>query len=219
MTSRPGLVIFDCDGVLVDTERLAVPIDVELLAEAGWPMSAEEVVERWLGRSEADCIREIEEHLGRSMAGELTLESDTRYRAAFEAHLEPVPGVVAVIDRLDAAALPSCVASSGSHEKMRFTLGLTGLYERFEARIFSVDDVERGKPAPDLFLYAAAALGVQAEECTVIEDSPFGLEAALTAGMQAYAYAGGLTPRHRLAIPGAVVFDQMADLPGLLGVA
>lgn len=223
----PRLVIFDCDGVLVDTERIAVPIDVKLLADAGWELSAEEVVERWLGRSEADCLREIEEHFGHPL-GDLKLESDDRYREAFERELEPVPGVVAMLDRLEASGVRTCVASSGTHDKIRFTLGLTGLYERFAApgttgssarAIFSAEDVENGKPAPDLFLHAAAVMGASPPECAVIEDSPFGLEAALAAGMRAFAYAGGLTPRHRLEVPGAVLFDKMDELPGLLGLA
>ncbi len=112
------------------------------------------------------------------------------------------------------------MASGGTHEKMRFTLGLTGLYERFEGRIFSAGDVARGKPAPDLFLHARAATAPAAapEDCAVVEDSPFGLEAALAAGMGAFGYAGGLIPLERLRLPGAVVFDQMADLPPLLGL-
>jgi len=219
MAERPGLVIFDCDGVLVDTERLAVPIDVALLAELGWEMTAEEVVERFLGRSEADCRSEIEEHIGHRLPPGLHFENDRRYREAFEAHLAPVAGVVELLDRLEAGGVPACVASSGSQAKMRFTLGLTGLYDRFEGRIFSVDEVEHGKPAPDLFLLAARTIGVPPGGCAVVEDTSFGLEAAITAGMRAYGYAGGLTPRHRLSMPGAVVFDEMSELPSLLGLA
>ncbi len=214
----PELVIFDCDGVLVDTERIAVPIDVALLAELGWEMTASEVVERFLGRSEADCLKEISEHIGGQVPSELSFESDRRYREAFERELEPVEGVTAVLDLLEGAGVPTCVASSGSHEKMRFTLGLTGLYERFAGRILSVEDVERGKPAPDLFLRAASDLGARPDRCAVVEDSPFGIEAALAAGMSAFAYAGGLAPRHRLEREGATVFDRMSALPPLLGL-
>jgi HAD superfamily hydrolase (TIGR01509 family) len=216
--TRPGLVIFDCDGVLIDTERIAVPIDVEVMAELGWAMTEEEVVERFLGRSEADCTREIEEHLGRPLPPTLSLETDERYSEAFERELQPVEGVIEVLDILDRNAVPTCVASSGSHRKMRFTLGLTGLFERLDGRIYSADEVANGKPAPDLFLHAALGMGIDPQRCAVVEDSPFGLEAALAAGMGAYAFAGGLTPLKRLQIPGATVFHRMAELPGLFGL-
>jgi HAD superfamily hydrolase (TIGR01509 family) len=215
---RPDLVIFDCDGVLVDTERIAIPIDVAVLTELGWPISEREVIERFLGRSEADCTREIEQHLGRALPAELTVEIDRRYREAFERDLTLVRGVEEVLDALDGAGVPTCVASSGTHEKMRFTLGLTGLFDRFASRIFSADDVTRGKPAPDLFLHAAARSGVEPARCAVIEDSPFGIEAALAAGMAAYAFAGGMTPVRMLALPDATVFANMSELPALLGL-
>jgi HAD superfamily hydrolase (TIGR01509 family) len=216
--STPGLVIFDCDGVLVDTERIAIPIDVAVLTELGWSMTEEEVIERFLGRSSADVDREIEDRLGHPLPPEVSLDVDRRYREAFERDLTAVDGVHLVLDALDRASVPNCVASSGTHEKMRFTLGLTGLLEYFDGRIFSATEVARGKPAPDLFLHAAAVSGVEAERCAVIEDSPSGVEAALHAGMAAYAYAGGLTPAPMLALPGAVVFDAMSELPALLGV-
>jgi HAD superfamily hydrolase (TIGR01509 family) len=130
--------------------------------------------------------------------------------AAFETELAPVPGVV---DALDAIALPSCVASSGSHEKMRWTLAHTGLLERFEGRLFSAMDVEHGKPAPDLFLHAAATMGWEPAECAVVEDSAAGVEAARRAGMSALGYAGR-TPAAQL--EGARVFTDMAELPALL---
>jgi HAD superfamily hydrolase (TIGR01509 family) len=124
-----------------------------------------------------------------------------------------VPGVVEALDQID---LPTCVASSGSHDKIRFTLGLTGLYDRFAGRIFSVYDVALGKPAPDLFLYAARRMGVAPEACAVVEDSRYGVEAARAAAMQAFGFAGGLTPCAWLEAAGAVVFSDMRELPGLL---
>ena len=122
-----------------------------------------------------------------------------------------------MIEALDAIAVPTCVASSGTHERIRFSLGLTGLLERFEDRIFSATDVERGKPAPDLFLHAARSLGVDPSRCAVVEDSPFGVAAARSAGMRAFGYAGGLTAAERLEGPGTIVFEDMRELPGLLG--
>jgi len=136
---------------------------------------------------------------------------DERYLEA-EAELEPVDGVVEALDRIE---LRTCVASSGTHEKMRRTLGATGLYERFERRIFSATEVEQGKPAPDLFLHAARQMGVEPGACAVVEDSPFGVEAAHAAGMTAFAYAGGVMPAERL-LAADVVFDDMRDLPRLL---
>jgi HAD superfamily hydrolase (TIGR01509 family) len=208
-----SLVIFDCDGVLVDTERIAVRIDVIVLAELGWPMTEAEVVERFMGRSDEEMTAEIEAHLGRRLPASWEAPFRHLYRQAFEAELEPVASVV---EALDAIAIPTCVASSGTHEKIRFTLGLTGLYERFAGRIFSVGDVARGKPAPDLFLHAAGRMGVPPAQCAVVEDSRYGVEAARAAGMRAFGYAGGLAPKGALAGPQTIVFEDMRDLPGLL---
>jgi HAD superfamily hydrolase (TIGR01509 family) len=208
-----SLVIFDCDGVLVDTERIAVRIDVIVLAELGWPMTEAEVVERFMGRSDEEMTADIEAHLGRRLPASWEEPFRHLYRQAFEAELEPVAGVVAA---LDAIPIPTCVASSGTHEKIRFTLGLTGLYERFAGRIFSVSDVARGKPAPDLFLHAAARMGVPPAQCAVVEDSRYGVEAARAAGMRAFGYAGGLAPKGALAGPQTIVFEDMRELPDLL---
>jgi HAD superfamily hydrolase (TIGR01509 family) len=208
-----SLVIFDCDGVLVDTERIAVRIDVIVLAELGWPMTEAEVVERFMGRSDEEMTADIEAHLGRRLPASWEEPFRHLYRQAFKAELEPVAGVV---EALDAIAIPTCVASSGTHEKIRFTLGLTGLYERFAGRIFSVSDVARGKPAPDLFLHAAARMGVPPAQCAVVEDSRYGVEAARAASMRAFGYAGGLAPKGALAGPQTIVFEDMRELPGLL---
>jgi len=208
-----SLVIFDCDGVLVDTERIAVRIDVIVLTELGWPMTEAEVVERFMGRSDEEMTAEIEAHLGRRLPASWEEPFRHLYRQAFEAELEPVAGVV---EALDAIAIPTCVASSGTHEKIRFTLGLTGLYERFAGRIFSVSDVARGKPAPDLFLHAAGRMGVPPAQCAVVEDSRYGVEAARAAGMRAFGYAGGLAPKGALDGPQTIVFEDMRELPGLL---
>jgi HAD superfamily hydrolase (TIGR01509 family) len=207
------LVIFDCDGVLVDSERLSVRIDVRVLAELGWPLTEAEIIDRFVGRSEAYMAAEIEKALGRPLPPGWEDSFQALYRDAFEAELEAVDGVVAA---LDAIAAPTCVASSSSHERLRFTLGLTGLLERFDGRIFSAEDVQNGKPAPDLFLHAAASLGADPSRCAVVEDSRYGVEAARTAGMRAFAYAGGLTGADRLAGPAATVFDEMSELPALL---
>ena len=205
------LVIFDCDGVLVDSERLAVRTEAEILASLGWPLTEAEIVERFVGRSAAHMQQEIEQQLGRRI--DWGAEFEPRYREVFERELVPVPGIV---DALDEIATPMCVASSGRHDKMRFTLGKTGLFDRFDGRIFSVDQVEHGKPAPDVFLFAAAQMGTTPDRCAVVEDSVSGVIAALAAKMSAFAFSGGVTSGEALSVEGAVVFDYMLKLPDLL---
>jgi len=207
------LVIFDCDGVLVDSERIAVRVEAELLAELGWPLSQAEIVERFMGRTTEYMDEAIEAQLGSRLPGDWRDQFQRRYREAFAAELVPVDGV---LDALDQIAVPTCVASSGSHDKLRFTLGHTGLYERFEGRIFSGYEVANGKPAPDLFLHAAARMGAGPARCAVVEDSLYGVLAARAAGMRVFGYAGGLTPVDRLEGEATVVFEDMRELPGLL---
>jgi HAD superfamily hydrolase (TIGR01509 family) len=207
------LVIFDCDGVLVDSERLGVRIDVQVLAKLGWVMTEREVIERFMGRTDAYMTAEIERYLGRSLPADWDEEFTPLYRAVFDAELTPVDGIV---EALDLIVLPTCVASSGTHERMRYTLGLTGLYDRFAGRIFSATEVAHGKPAPDLFLHAAARMGVDPAACAVVEDSRYGVQAACAAGMRAFGYAGGLTAAAVLEECGATIFTDMRELPGLL---
>jgi HAD superfamily hydrolase (TIGR01509 family) len=205
------LVIFDCDGVLVDSERLAVRTEREILSALGWPLAESEIIERFVGRSAEYMHREIERELGRPI--DWDAEFEPRYREAFERELVPVVGVVAALDRI---SVPTCVASSGSHAKMRFTLGLTGLLDRFGDRLFSVDEVDHGKPAPDVFLYAAERMRVEPGRCAVVEDSVSGVTAGLAAGMRVFAFAGGVCDAASVALEGAVVFDDMLTLPDLL---
>ena len=213
MASRTELVIFDSDGVLIDSERLAVKVDVELLRELGWPLSEAEVIERFVGRSDRDTQAAVEAHLGRKLRADWDEHVQSLYREVFADVLAPVAGVV---DALERVTIPSCVASSGTHEYLRYTLQLTGLYERFAGRIFSVEDVTRGKPAPDLFLHAAARMGAEPACCVVVEDSRSGVEAARAAGMRVLAFAGGLTPAELLEGPATILFKDMAELPALL---
>lgn len=207
------LVIFDCDGVLVDSEKLAVRVDVKVLAAFGLHLTEEEVVDRFVGRSDEHMRRELSAMLGRELPADWDAEFSHLYREALEADLEPVPGVIAALDRIK---VQTCVASSGTHEKMQFTLGRTGLLDRFEGRIFSATEVARGKPAPDLFLYAADRMGVDPARCAVVEDSAPGVEGAVAAGMDVYGYAGGVTPAAKLAGPGVTVIAEMTELPAHL---
>ena len=212
-TGAIDLVIFDCDGVLVDSERLSIEVDRRVLADLGWELSSDEIVHRFVGRSAAYFRSEIESFLGSPLRDDWEATYQPWYVAAF-AELIAVDGVERALDEIVTA---TCVASSGTHAKIRRTLGMTGLLPRFEGRIFSVDDVVVGKPAPDLFLHAADRLGVHPEHCAVVEDSRFGVRAARAAGMRVYGYAGGLTPAEWLEQEGAVVFADMRDLPDLLG--
>jgi HAD superfamily hydrolase (TIGR01509 family) len=207
------LVIFDCDGVLVDSERIGVRVEAEYLAELGWPLTEAEIVERFMGRTDEYMHQAIQAQLGCRLPADWKAQFQRRYREAFTADLRPVDGVLEALDQI---TVPTCVASAGNHDKLRFTLGRTGLYERFQGRIFSGYEVANGKPAPDLFLHAAARMGAEPARCAVVEDSRFGVEAARTAGMRAFGYAGGLTPPERLEGHGTVVFQDMRQLPGLL---
>jgi HAD superfamily hydrolase (TIGR01509 family) len=215
VTSRFDLVIFDCDGVLVDSERLSIRLDAELLAHLGWPLDEQEIVDRWVGRTEAAMLAEIEEHLGRDVGPEWDVFAE-RYVRAFAEELEPVDGVAAAVDAIQATGVATCVASSGGIDKIRRNLGKTGLLDRFDGRLFSGDDVEHGKPAPDLFLHAAAVMGAPPTRTAVIEDSVHGVAAGLAAGMAVFAYTSGVTRAERLARQGVTLFDDMRDLPRLL---
>lgn len=220
-TRRFDLVVFDCDGVLVDSERLSIRVDLHYLERLGWPMTESEVVERFVGRSDADMRAEIEAYLGGPVPAEIDAEFERLYRRAFDEELEPVEGIAGVLEAVAGAGIRICVASSGTHAKIRRSLELTGLSDWFDDRtIFSATDVPNGKPAPDLFLHAASAMGVAPDRSAVVEDSVYGVQAALAAGMTAFAYAGGVTPASRLEAlgDGAVAFERMAELPQLLGL-
>ncbi|WP_432104290.1 HAD family hydrolase [Streptomyces sp. bgisy091] len=207
------LVIFDCDGVLVDSERIAARVQVALGAEFGWRLTEAEVIERFIGRSHASIREQIAARLGGETAATWSERFEQLHRKAVDDDLAPVEGLP---EALDSISLPTCVASSGSHDKMRHTLGRTGLYERFAGRIYSATEVARGKPAPDLFLHAARQMGADPAACAVVEDSRPGVRAARAAGMRAFGYAGGLTPAERLEGADTIVFHDMRELPTLL---
>ena len=206
------LVILDCDGVLVDSEPISNRILTAMLAEIGLPLSVEETTRDFVGRSMADCWRVIEQRLGRAVPQDFAARYDRLLLAAFRRELRPVRGVAEALGRV---ARPVCVASSGSLEKIRTSLGLTGLLPRFENRLFSAAEVRRGKPAPDLFLYAADRMRARAGRCVVVEDSPRGVRAGVAAGMTVLGYAERSAPSE-LEAEGARSFERMSELPGLL---
>lgn len=215
--ARPAAVLFDCDGVLADTEVLASLIVAEDLTERGWPMTAEACNAIFLGRALPDMVPLIEARLGRlpfdwqaQMADRLT------WRMSREA--VPIPGAVEAVLALQAAGLPIACASNSSRAELAGKLRRLGLEAAFAGRVFSYQDVAQPKPAPDIYLAAAAACGAAPRDCVVVEDSPTGIRAGLQAGCQVLAYAGAMEPA-LLAAMGAKPFHRMQDLPGLLGLA
>lgn len=207
------LAIFDCDGVLVDSERLAVRTEAEILAELGWPLSEDDIIATFVGHSASHMQRKVEQRLGRTVDWELVFEA--RYREVFERELVGVPGVTELLAAID---IRTCVASNGTHSAIRFKLQHTGLLSNFEGRIFSAEDVTISKPAPDLFLHAAQVMGVDPQRCAVVEDSVAGVHAGVSAGMVVFGYSGSVTPAQDLRSAGARVFDRMSDLAALMAL-
>jgi HAD superfamily hydrolase (TIGR01509 family) len=209
------LVIFDCDGVLVDSEPVSNRVFTEMLNGIGLRTTLDETTRDFVGRSMKSCVEIVERRLGRPVPADFVETLQARTFAAFREGLHAVPGIEAALDAVDAAGVPTCVASSGEHAKMRTTLGLTGLLPRFEGRLFSATEVPRGKPHPDLFLHAARAMGADPARCAVVEDSPVGAQAGVAAGMTVFGYAARSNPA-ALAAAGATVFRDMKELPGVL---
>jgi HAD superfamily hydrolase (TIGR01509 family) len=211
------LVIFDCDGVLIDSELLSVRADRECLAEVGIDLSAEEIIDRYTGISLAEMLSDLEARYGRPLP-DFAVRHRQRLRPLFEAHLQAIPGVTEVLDGL---LCRSCIASSGTPERLQHALSLVGLLDHFHPYVFSATEVARGKPAPDLFLHAAERMGVAPRRCVVIEDSVPGVAAAVAAGMPAMGFTGGAhcQPGHAARLAGAgaaLVIGRMAQLPAAL---
>lgn len=215
----PELVIFDCDGVLVDSEPVANSILAGAITRLGFPMSVADTRAAFVGLSMGQILANIPELTGRPVPEDWRAEVQAETYAAFRESLRAVPGAGEVVARIQAAKIPLCVASSGSLDKMQLTLGLTGLRRYFGDRLFSSTMVARGKPHPDLFLHAAAQMGVAPNRAVVIEDSVPGVAGARAAGMRVFAYAGDPeSDAARLRAEGGQVFTAMADLPQLLGI-
>lgn len=213
---RYDLVIFDNDGVLVDSEPISNRLLAGYLTELGHPTSYEDSIRDYMGSAMHRVHDLVLERTGRRLPKDFGEVFHARVFAAFERELRPVPGVTDVLEKLAADGVPYCVASSGSHERIRVGHRTTGLDRWFtDERIFSSEDVGRGKPAPDLFLYAAQRMGVAPGRCVVVEDSPLGVQAAVAAGMDVYGFTA-MTPPERLAGAGRL-FSDMGELAGLLG--
>lgn len=213
------LVVFDCDGVLVDSEPIANRVLTQALTELGLSLSAQEVSQATTGHSMKQVVVWAERALGGQLPQDFVSQIQALTYEAFRKELKPVSGADVVLDEIAANEIAYCVASSGDHEKMRFTLGLTGLLGRLEGRMFSTSDVARGKPAPDVFLLAAREHGVAVSKSVVIEDSLPGVAGGLAAGMTVYGFAAHAVRRqNELREAGAIVFDDLRDLPELLGL-
>ncbi|KAF2778445.1 HAD family hydrolase [Streptomyces sp. OM5714] len=212
---RYDLVIFDNDGVLVDSEPISNRLLAGYLTELGHPTSYEDSLRDYMGGAMHRVHDLVLERTGRRLPEDFDGVFHGRVFAAFERELEPVPGAVGVLEKLAADGVAYCVASSGSHERIRVGHRKAGLDRWFDdGRIFSSQDVGRGKPAPDLFLHAAGRMGVAPERCAVIEDSPLGVQAAVAAGMDVYGFTA-MTPAAKLA--GATrLFADMGELADLL---
>jgi len=211
-----SLVIFDCDGVLVDSEPIAARLTAESVSELGWPMTAEMAKAEFLGDTFKNIIRRVEEKIGAKVPEDWPARSQARLFAALQRDLTPVAGVRFAIDKLLAAGATLAVASQGAHAKMQITLRVTGLLPFFEGRIFSAYDVERPKPFPDLFLHAANTLGFAPSHTVVIEDSTRGVKAALAAGMRILGYTASVG-RDAIVAAGAEPVDDLTQVPALLG--
>ncbi|MEU6122247.1 HAD family hydrolase [Streptomyces sp. NPDC047123] len=211
---RYDLVIFDNDGVLVDSEPLSNTILSGYLTELGHPTSYEDSLRDYMGAAVHRVHDLVFERSGQRLPADFDDVLHARVFAAFERELQPVDGAIELLEKLSADGVPYCLASSGSHERIRVGHRRTGLDQWFDDdRIFSAQDVGRGKPAPDLFLYAAERMGVAPGRCVVVEDSPLGVRAAVAAGMDVYGFTA-MTPAERLVGATELVGDlrELADL-------
>ncbi|MGW1909981.1 HAD family hydrolase [Streptomyces sp. NPDC002076] len=212
---RYDLIIFDNDGVLVDSEPISNRHLAAYLTELGHPTSYEDSIRDYMGSAMHRIHELVLERTGQRLPDDFDDVFHARVFAAFERELQPVAGVAGVLEKLAADGVPYCVASSGSHARIRVGHRTTGLDRWFaEDRIFSSEDVGRGKPAPDLFLYAAERMGVAPERCLVVEDSPLGVQAAVAAGMTVYGFTA-MTPAAKLAAADQL-FSSMGELADLL---
>ena len=208
------LVIFDCDGVLVDSEGIGNAVLARAATQEGAAISADEALQLFRGLKMAECVVEIERRLGRRVRPDFVVDLRRAMAVAFESELRAIAGIQAA---LAAITLPVCVASNGPMAKMKHTLGLTDLLGHFEGRIFSAYDIGAWKPDPGLFLHAARAFGAEPSRCIVVEDSLSGIRAANAAGMRVLGYtAGDARAMSELGSECADLFHSMDELPALL---
>ena len=208
-------VIFDCDGVLVDSEPLENQVFVECVAALGLDLTLEEAIDAYKGKKLAECVADVERRLGRSVPDSFIPDFRMRSAEVFHAQLQPIPGVEGVIETVQSLSIPFCVASSGPREKIEENLAITGLLSYFQGNIVSAYEVGSWKPDPSLFLHAAETLGAAPKTCAVIEDSLPGVQAGVAAGMTVFGYAAD-SDAGPLAAAGAQIFQEMNELTALL---
>ena len=211
--ARFDLVIFDCDGVVVDSERIVFDVFGAFIRSLGVHLTEAETREQFLGRTLAACVTIVERLSGKPVPPEAVVEYIAERDRVLREHVRPVDGIREVLEEL---TIPFCIASSGGYDKMRITLGATGLMPLFEGRVFSATEVPRGKPAPDIFLFAAERMGMKPQRTVVVEDTVSGVRAGCAAGMTVLGYVD-LTPAAKLVDAGAsTTFTHMRELPALL---
>ena len=215
MSHKYNLVIFDCDGVLVDSEAISCGVIADQATSLGHPMSVEESMELFAGGSLDQAINYVEHKIGRKVPDDFEAIYRQRTYAAFEKELQPVEGIRSVLEQI---TLPKCVGSNGPKYKIELNLRITNLLHFFNDDLFSAYDIQRWKPLPDLYLIAAKAMGFEPKNCLVVEDSTHGVKAAKAAGMDVLGYSRSVKKQQELKKFGAFVFDDMAQLPQLLNI-
>ena len=208
-------IIFDSDGVLVDSETLSARVFQEMARELGFDLDFETAVEQFAGTSMKDNLQFIRDNIQGPMPEDFEQEFRQRTYEVYKSELKAVEGVHDLIDKLQC---PFCVASSGPAEKVRLNLGLVNLLDKFEGRIYSSYDIKKWKPDPGIFLHAAKEMGFTPEQCLVIEDSASGIRAAISGGFMVFALARERKKSHFEQL-GAVTFKSMMELEGLLGLS
>ena len=210
------LVIFDCDGVLVDSEAIGNRFISEALTLAGIPISAEGALSKFLGGKLTQIKEDAEKQLGFSLPANWVDEIYKKQFSEFRKNLKSISGIEDVLDVLERINTPICVGSNGPLNKMEVSLGVTKLKDRFLGRIFSADQVANPKPAPDLYLYCADQMGVRPQHCLVIEDSPRGASAGVAAGMSVFGYTGGGDNSALKKVGCTKTFDTMQEIAAFL---
>lgn len=211
--SQCDLVIFDCDGVLVDSEPILNRVFAETLTEAGFQITYEQVTQQFMGKSLATCLAIIEETYGRPLPPHFIERCKEREFAAFQQELRPVSGIAEALEQI---SLPKCVASNSSHRHIQVVLTLTGLLHQFDGKLYSAHDVEHPKPFPDVYLYAAQQMNTDPSRCVVVEDSVPGVHAASAAGMTVFGYAQRSDRTALLAAGATFILDDMQNFPSMI---
>ena len=217
---RPAAVLFDCDGVLADSEAVANGAIADDLTERGWPMSMEAAKAVFMGTALPDMIPIIEEHLGRPLPADWPRRIVDRILARYRAgDLDPIPGAREAVEAVAAAGIPMAIASNSGRDELRTKAGILPFFHHFQGRLLCFEDVARPKPHPDLYIAAARLCGADPRDCVVVEDSVTGARAGIAAGCRVLGFAHETPAMDLLEAGVAEVFADHSALPGLLGIA